>query len=137
MTVDLLRELEECFDNPMSIDEMVTNGLVRVVEEPAYSLSVLRGLEERYGYSTVDIFRLPPQELLFELPVSVIRTWLRNWDIYIKTGGNPEALKRSVPPDGHSRVWFERNGGQAVPHYYFLPTEAHAYSGTGVPKTRV
>lgn len=107
----ILEELQACLDNPMSMDEMIEIGLVRVVDEPDYSLSVLRGLESRYGLSTLTVMRgLNSQHLLFEVPESDIRLWHRNWEIFLETGGNLALLGRFEPKRDYSGEWFQVTG---------------------------
>jgi len=86
--VDILAVLEECLRNPATMEEAEKSGLIAYYEEPAYSLSVLRSLEERYGVRTSHVVMG-----LVPLDENVRAKWMFNWEIYCQAVG-PEAQER-------------------------------------------
>lgn len=89
---DLYGILQECLSNPASLEEVESWGYIKHHQEPDYSFSILKDLEQTYKISTSEVVKASSLGRALDIGRETASRWLHNYDIFLRAGGKPETL---------------------------------------------
>ena len=80
--------------------EININEIFDVVIEPEHSKSVLKDLEDKYGYDSIELYHLHKQGLIdykdLEITKREFNSWIHHFIIFKENGGDPWELNNDI-----------------------------------------